>query len=77
MLSIPDLDLRTNIMPGDDLKPCVSTEVPNRTIYTQNYGLHASNIVVSPLVLLVGQSPFLVDLYHFLGKFNSTPCCSI
>lgn len=43
----PYVGFYRKIMPGDDLKPCVSTEmsyepkeVPNRTIYTQNFGSH-------------------------------------
>ena len=51
-------------------------EVPTHTINTQNYGFQAPSIVLSHHVLLVGQSPFLVNPCHFPGKFNSTPCCS-
>jgi len=53
-----------------------SNQIPTITIHTQNYGFQASNTVLSHLVLLVGHSPFLANLYHSLGKFSSTPCCS-
>jgi len=49
-----------------------ASEVPNHTINIQNYGFQELNTVLFHLVLVVGQHPYLVNLYHFLGKFKST-----